>query len=276
MSATLNIVTEPIQNIVAVTQPVATIEANVAENPQPPTLEAHLVASLDAYAEAGGTLPVFSAMTPGTSYTRSTTCWVRALDWTGVSPWNSTGGRERGGTAISPRHIVFANHFPISNGATIHFVASDNTVVSRTLTAQQRVGTTDIQIGVLNADLPATIKWYKMLPSYAAPTVNIPSIVFDKEQKAIAKNENNGFSGLFSSGPLAAFSEAVVVGDSGQPHFWIIYGEPVVLGTYWTTFGFDPMKPHLAAINSAMTSLGGGYQATVYDISANFPFYGDF
>lgn len=276
MSASLQVVTSPNPKLIAWTRPNALITSLASAPDFPPTLEEHLDASLDTYATAGGTLPVFSAVTEGVSYTRSTTCWVRALDWTGVSPWNSTGGRERGGTAISPRHIVFANHFPISNGATIHFVTSDNAVVSRTLTAQQRVGTTDIQIGVLDSDLPETIKWYKMLPSYVSPTVNIPSIVFDKEQKAIAKSENNGFSSLFNEGPLAAFSEAVVVGDSGQPHFWIIYGEPVVLGTYFTVFGFDPMKPHLAAINSAMTALGGGYEATVYDISANFPFYGDF
>lgn len=289
MSATLNIVTDPIQNIVAVTQPVATIEANVAENPQPPTLEEDLGAKSGSWTSdhetpfdqyATGSVSAFSSVTAGTSYTRSALFWLRDFDWTGVSPWNSTGGRERGGTAISPRHIAFANHFPIANGATVHFVTASNAVVSRTLVNQTRIGTTDIQIGVLNSDLPSTIKFYKVLPSYLLDSLNnVFKVAFawDKDQNVEARLQSvGGMLTTIASGRLAPFSGGVVVGDSGQPAFWILKGEPIYLGSYSSIIGVDPVVLHTSAINTAMTSLGGGYSTTTYDISANYPFYGDF
>jgi hypothetical protein len=289
MSATLNIVTEPIQNIVAVTQPVATIEAAVQEPTQPPTLEEDLGAKSGSWTSdhetpfdqyATGSVAAFSSVTAGTSYTRSSSFWLRDFDWTGVSPWNSTGGRERGGTAISPRHIAFANHFAISNGATIHFVTDINTVVSRTLVNQTRIGTTDIQIGALNSDLPASVKFYKILPDYLSASLNDVfklAFAWDKDQNVEARLQTTG--GMLTtipSGPLASFSGSVVVGDSGQPAFWILKGEPIFLGSYSSLVGFDPVVSHASAIDAAMTSLGGGYSTTAYDISASYPFYGDF
>lgn len=56
---------------------------------------------------------------------------TRAINLSGQSPWNSLGKYARSGTLISPRHIIFARHFPFSASTTITFIASDNSVVSR-------------------------------------------------------------------------------------------------------------------------------------------------
>jgi hypothetical protein len=279
MSQTLTIETQGNTKIVAATSENAVIAADVYQEPPPATLDAHLAASLDGYAAAGGTLPVFSSVTQGTSYTRSATCWLRALDWTGVSPWNSTGESERGGTAISPRHIVFANHFPIANGATVKFVTANNTIVERTLVNQQQIGSTDIRVGLLNSDLPPTIKFYKLLPDYLFESIFdafVPCVSFDKIQQVTARRNKGSTMAAYTTGSLLSFTGTTQVGDSGQPSFWILYNEPVLLGTWFTSVAIDPLRQSIAAINSAMSSLGGGYQAVTYDISDKFPFYGDF
>jgi len=64
-----------------------------------------------------------------TNYTRNPACWAHSLDLTCVPVFNSdsffwyTNGccsyfvpPRKGGTLISPRHIIFANHFLVING----------------------------------------------------------------------------------------------------------------------------------------------------------------
>ena len=60
--------------------------------------------------------------------------------------------------------VAHANHYTIPNGSTIRFVAKDGAVYTRTVVNSVQVGESDIQIGVLDSDLPASIKWYKLLP----------------------------------------------------------------------------------------------------------------
>jgi hypothetical protein len=65
-----------------------------------------------------------------------------------------------------------------------------------------------------------------------------------------------------------------IIGDSGQPAFVLINGEPVLLGV--TTGGGTStgtlISEEITAVNTMMTTLGGGYQLTAIDLSA-FPTY---
>jgi len=54
-----------------------------------------------------------------------------------------------------------------------------------------------------------------------------------------------------------------IPGDSGSPVYIVINDQAVVLTTLWTASYSPSIPDNYADINSAMTSLGGGYQLTV-------------
>jgi len=72
------------------------------------------------------------------TYIRNENVWPANLGASlcSISPWNSTGGVNMAGVAISPLHIIFSAHYQISSGATIRFVLSDNTVITRTMVSK--------------------------------------------------------------------------------------------------------------------------------------------
>jgi hypothetical protein len=214
-----------------------------------------------------------------------------------ISPWNSEGGIYFAGVLVSPRHVLFATHFRPSAGATIRFVAADNTVVTRTLTALTVVGTPvnyypDLTVGVLDSDVPGTIAYARILPdnwaaklpaltgTTAADSLLVPSLGLDQEEKALISDLNpNGMGTTVSfsypaNATRANFYEDKISGDSGNPAFLIINGQLVLL-TCWTWGGGGggtSVWDQRAAINSIMTALGGGYQLTPIDLSG-FPSY---
>ncbi len=219
-------------------------------------------------------------------YVRNTGCWAADIDLTCVSPWNSAGGIMYGGTAISPRHIIFARHFLIPNGSTIRFVTSGNAVVSRTMTTKAVLSGEgypfDLAIGLLDSDLPGTITPAKVLPADTldylpslASAYPLPCLGIDQEEKALV-TDLYSLGGSFAScqPPSNAtrlnFYEPLIMHDSGNPCFLVIGGVAVLLTTW--TFGGPGAGPRIHAlhteINAALTSLGGGYQLTSIDLSA--------
>lgn len=188
------------------------------------------------------------------NYIRNKDCWAYDLDLTCISPWNSTGNNTRAGTAITPYHIVFANHYQIANGATVRFITQTNEVVDRKLTKSIQIFNSDIRIGVLDQKLPSSIKPAKILPKFYRDYVAInfnhildkddgqliktfPALCLDYEEKAII-NEVNTISGNANiickepSGQLSKFSEKIIPGDSGNPCFTIIDDQLVLLCTW--------------------------------------------
>jgi hypothetical protein len=232
-------------------------------------------------------LPVYTSQNP--NYVRNTNCWVSSLDWTGVSPWNSSFLNLRAGTAISPRHIIFAWHYQIPVGAEIHFITSDNQIVSRTITATQSAPfnyVSDTTIGLLNADLPESIKFYKVFPSNLSDYFgslstfpDIPVVGFDQQEKALMKSLtkftlNPSFPEQEFQHPIVQNSsryplltETIVGGDSGNPVFGVVNNEPILLSLWTTPTSGPPFHKMHDSINSIMTSLGGGYQLQVLNLS---------
>jgi len=228
--------------------------------------------------------PIYSTQNHTDSiYVRNTSSWVYGLDLTPISPWNSSGGAYRAGTLISPRHIVFANHYPISNGSKIRFVTQDNVVVERTMTSSARVGPTDIKIGVLDSDVPEIITFARLLPDDWADyipgltTLSIPCFYTDQQEKALVNMLSSyGILGNFYfNTPIDSYPsrkvlfETLISGDSGNPGFLIVNNQLVILTT-WTGGGAGAgpnLTTNKTTINSVMTSLGGGYQTTDADLS---------
>jgi hypothetical protein len=229
--------------------------------------------------------PIYSTQNHSAAiYVRNPQCWAADLDLTCISPWNSTGGNTRAGTLISPRHVLFASHFRPAVGATIRFVTADNATVTRTITAivthSSQDFYTDIDIGVLDADVPSTISFAKVMPqnwptyfpSIAASAATIPAIVLDQEEKALVADwSSNGQWASFvfpTNAQRQVFSERIIAGDSGNPSFVIINNQLVVLTTWTTPNAGTNLVPHKNAINTIMANLGGGYQLTEVDMSA--------
>jgi hypothetical protein len=68
---------------------------------------------------------------------------------------------NRAGTAITARHAVLANHYPLIAGDTLRFIASDNTIITRTVVQAARIfyngNGTDAWMILFDSDLPASI-----------------------------------------------------------------------------------------------------------------------
>ncbi|MDP1625001.1 MAG: peptidoglycan-binding protein [bacterium] len=220
--------------------------------------------------ETGSTSPTF---------TRNTSVWTEDIDWTGLSPWNSTAYGQRAGTLISPRHIIFATHYPIGVGAEVIFVTANNTVVSRTMTASQSIGSTDIRVGILDSDVPETIAYYPIMTydqmkAYLSP-VYIPIVGFDQEEHAIVRHAAaGGFAisdGIGHSQATTSvrqpFTETFIDGDSGNPIFAIIGDQPVLLSAHYSAAAGPSYSYYRSEIASAMSSLGGGYAPADIDLS---------
>jgi len=266
-------------------------------------------------------LAVYSTMNhSATNYTRNPVCWAHSFDLTCVPVFNSdsffwyTNGccsyylpARKGGTLISPRHIIFANHYPITNGATIRFVAMNNTVVSRVLANSLDVSTpigsvdafghtntsssaTDLRVGLLDSDVPTNlITFARVLPAnyldYFPNLLNcaasnaIPGFCLDQGANAeiadvsCISTTTAGIGQIVFSYPQNAmerpfFGNGRQSGDSGLPAFLVINGQLVIV-TVWTSGGAGEGNfiYDAAPINSAMTTLGGGYKLTPIDLS---------
>lgn len=263
------------------------------------SLAANATAAVDsriAGKSPAAALPIFTTQNHSDGvYVRNTSCWAADLDLTCISPWNSVGGNLRAGTLISPRHVLFAAHYPAVAGMSIRFVSADNTVTTRTVSAVLTHPSyvpyfPDIQIGVLNSDVPAGIGFSRVLPATWADKLPaivserpIPTLCLDQEEKALV---TDWFAATVLDRALfiapytinyqnrLAFYEDKVGGDSGNPAFLIVNNQ-LVLVTVWTNGGAGRgtfTTPQIAAINTMMATLGGGYQLTEVDL-AGFPTY---
>jgi hypothetical protein len=124
---------------------------------------------------------LFTTMVPESdAFFFNSSCWANGLDLTCVSMyndfgWNGSGGRQRAGTLITPRHLLFVGHFLPPIGTTFWFVSMGEVVYRRTLSSLTFVpGTAETWIGELNAVLPSDITPAKVLPSAVALTKFMP------------------------------------------------------------------------------------------------------
>ena len=188
------------------------------------------------------------------SYVRNSSLWCAGLapKLTCCSPWNSTGANTRAGTLVTPRHILYAAHYPIPDGDTIRFITADGTVITRTQ-IKRKIHPNyspffpDLVIGVLDSDLPASIT-----PCLVPPTTfeqhfsnldyGVPCVCLDQEEKALVTDFSGADSNLYrlfrepTDSKRLEFYEPKISGDSGNPAFMVVNGELVLL-TVWTFGG---------------------------------------
>ena len=247
-------------------------------------------------------LEIFSVQNhAATNYVRNTNCWASSYDLTCMSPWNNTvtnGPWYRSCTLISPRHVIYAAHFPPDSNVLIRFVGKTNNVITRQIVAVKQhplYNSTsrypDIGVGLLNADVPTNqIRCAIVLPSnykqHLYTGSRLPALRLNS-----ARNARVGDISSIESPPSLnksycsftipynptrlSYYDHVYGGDSGNPSFCAISNKLVLL-TVWTgaegTPGYGtPIVTFKNDINNMMTELGRGYQLTEMDISGFQP-----
>ena len=235
-------------------------------------------------------------------FIRNPNCWAKDIDLSPVSVDSSQiyGGIYTRGPAslISPRHVILAHHASPPLGTVYKFVDMNNNVISRTLVNRRQIiapnMTTDIEIGILDSDVPAEFGFLKVLPDNWRTKILLdnhpPVIAFDQEQKALVwekwqfrtpdeliphpENWNTVYLPAETNIPRRALSENIVSGDSGYPSCFVINNQLVVISSFFTsgsgTGGGPAVDYYKTEINAAMASLQGGespYQLTEVDLS---------
>ncbi len=218
-------------------------------------------------------LSLFSTYVPPGRFVRNAGSWAADLDLSGVSVWNSanldgTGGNRGYGTLVSRRHVIFATHFHPGPGSVLLFVGRDGVIVSRILRQVAVVGATDICVGVLDEDVPASVAVYPILPASYAPRPAtsgsrlLPLLCFNQQRQALVHEwmEVPGNTTLHRPAidpRRAPFAAPVIIGDSGAPIFLIQGRQPILLGCNHTAVTAPALAAFATEIEAVMRQLGG-------------------
>ena len=240
----------------------------------------------------------------GYNASRNDDFWGKNIDFTAVSVWNDRGYpaggasadfRMRGATAVTARHIVMAKHFALSVNDKLWFVTSDGTWIQRTVSRVASDGSTDISVALLDSPLPSTIKPVKVVPSDfesyfdrdTAGNIGINArpicVGFDHEKKGLFFQVTKAgagaskiiayFDGSLVPAPYDEIAEDLASGDSGNPLFIIIDGEPVLLTSWYTTSTSPAYNSYISTINGLIASVDSaegistGYTLTEKNLS---------
>lgn len=198
------------------------------------------------------------------------------------SPWNSNEHQYQGGTLLTPRHVLFAEHFSGASGSnTLHakdeirFIGSGGTTYIRTLKATPaRVGTSDLCLGTLDKDLPGDVKPARLLPAGLPPNF-LPAgtpVLFTNKNKEAHVAEIASFAGSQivpalapNLAPWSLPGGPAFVGDSGSPVFVVLDDRPLLWWLFHTPGSGEPVALHAREINAMV---GPDYRLDVADIKA--------
>jgi hypothetical protein len=220
------------------------------------------------------------------NWPRNNNCWAKSLDLTGYAACIVPLGGVGGGTLITKKHVLLANHVPYSQSPfMIFFINNNNVSLVYNVMKTKRVANTDILIGELDREVDASLKIYNVLPAnylkYFDKQTNFPLLYSDQERKALI-GENGLINTTYGStntlinipkdNNRAQYFEAVIGGDSGNIVSTIINNEVVLIGGWYMTFGTSAglgtnIPSYINEVNNTIASLSSGYKVNEVDLS---------
>ncbi len=165
--------------------------------------------------------------------------WTRRIDFSGVS-WN----HRQAGTAVTPRHIVLAAHYQLKVGTSVIFHERSGKAhrrkIKRVISLNKKEGLrTDIAVALLDTPLPPTIKTYRLLPpreDYSHALIGSPTLITEQKRRVFLHKIRGINNNYISFQKDDSFSEnlykSLIKGDSGNPSFLLVGGEPVLIETH--------------------------------------------
>ncbi len=225
-------------------------------------------------ARTNGSRRLFFSQASGTSFVRNPEFWLR-----GVNGLTGTHvGDGPGATAITPWHVLEANHYKHDVGSQVCFVDPAGQVVVRNVVAGREIRPdikSEIWLGELDRALPASISPVPLMPE------NWTNLVHSKGLPVAAMNQG----GCFGSAALVSFSQPVGgwfnhgyayfclginpalqfeplrSGDSGHPIVSLIGTNLVLLGHITFESGGNRLagpdySSYVSDIQEAITALG--------------------
>ncbi len=221
------------------------------------------------------------------NWPRNNNCWAKDLDLTGYAAAIVPLGGVGGGTLITKKHVLLANHVPYSQSPfMIFFINNKNVSLVYNVMRTKRVANTDILIGELDKEVDASLKVYNVLPAnylkyFDANKINFPILYSDQERKAlIGENgllnttygSNNTLINIPKDINRAQYFESVIGGDSGNIVSTIINNEVVLIGGWYMTLGAmaglaTNIPSYINEVNNTISSLSSGYKMNEVDLS---------
>jgi len=240
------------------------------------------------------------------------------IDLSGMSVFRSEGQNNGywPGCLVTKRHYVAANHVTGGGASSYCWMAPNGTFEKATPLSVYHVPNTDLHIGYLDRDVPTSIKRFKILPANyrnylpSARSLWIPSL----SKRMVVGNDgapgsntpkydsmrilpvrlDTGPSNYFGdytpyaivptagnldpSDPFRSWEVVLHNGDSSGPSWFLINGEPVLLGHYAEITGSPHLADHIAELETQMNTLaalngdGTSYSFSKIDLSS-FPTY---
>ena len=164
--------------------------------------------------------------------------WPWKLDLTGVSMDQNTTA-----TAITPRHVVMADHYQRKTGGRVVFHTRKGRQIERhilkTLSFKQAGSSGDIAVGLLDHPLPASIRTYPVPAprgDYNELLTGATALVTE-QTRGLYFHQIAGINGshvrfTFDSRINKSHQKNLVRGDSGNPSFLLTNGELALIETH--------------------------------------------
>ena len=217
---------------------------------------------------------------------RNNNCWAKSLDLSGYAAAVVPLGGVGGGTLITKKHVLLANHVPYSQSPfMIFFINNNNVSLVYNVMKTKRVANTDILIGELDKEVDSSLKVYNVLPAnylkYFDKQINFPLLYSDQERKALI-GENGMINTTYGSTNTlinipkdpnrSQYFESLIVGDSGNIVSTIINNEVVLIGGWYMTLGTmaglaTNIPNYITEVNNTISSLSSGYKLNEVDLS---------
>lgn len=228
------------------------------------------------------------------NWPRNSNCWAKSINLSGYCACVLGIGGVGGGTLLTRKHVLLANHVPYpALPFTIFFVNNNNVTVTYNIVKTKKVGVTDILIGELDREADVNLPVFSVLPSnyikyFSDPAAKFPVLFSDQERKALIGDYygvrevtycgNNAQINAPSSEERKKYYEPVRGGDSGNIVCTLINNEPVLIGGWFQYLsemaGVCTLLPaYINEVNEVIASFGdNSYKLKVADLS-NFKQY---